>query len=356
MFGRKTIQEIAHNTTPGLMVSSSHVGRRRVLCALLLLPLLVPFAVLAQLPTAPGGKAAISASPSGASIASPIIGYFWSQTDGLASIEGVPGAAHVGRARAMSFVPSRVALPPGQGYFWLEAHDGAQSPGTIDGVLAGSDLISFSQNGNAAALYFRAAAKILIVTGLPDSQVVSASFATPQLDCGASAIAIADDATTVLLACNGNLYSAGADRAWRPVMPGDVAAVSFLPGATDALVIMNGDPAVYGVSPNAQNAGLRAQLPSGMNDPISLAVSADGRLALAIDGNGNAAQIDLAASQTTLLKVAQGMRSVLRGRDPSTFLLIPEGAGVPWIVEARPGNPSASFAPRIPAALGVSQQ
>ena len=49
-----------------------------------------------QLSTAADRKAAIGASPSGASIASPIIGYFWSETDGLAPIEGVPGAAHVG--------------------------------------------------------------------------------------------------------------------------------------------------------------------------------------------------------------------------------------------------------------------
>ncbi len=85
-------------------------------------------------------------------------------------------------------------------------------------------------------------------------------------------------------------------------------------------------------------------------------MSSDGRLAVAIDGDGNAAQIDFATSQTTLLKVARGMRTVLRGRDPSTFLLIPDGGGVPWIVEARQGNPSASFAPRIPQAPGVSQQ
>ncbi len=355
MFGRKSMQKPAHNAMrlvpgTGRRVSGSHAGRRRMLCA----PLLLLFAGLAQLSTAADRKAAIAASPAGASIASPIIGYFWSETDGLAPIEGVPGAAHVGRPRKLSFVPTRVAFPPGQAYIWLESLDGAQ--GAADGFLAGSDLISFSQNGNAAALYFRAGARILIVTGLPDSQVVSAAFAAPQLDCGTSAIAIADDATTVLLACSGNLYSAAADRVWQPVMPGEVAAVSFLPGATDAVVVMKGDPAVYGLSPDAQNAGVRAQLPIGMSDPVSLAVSSDGRLAVAIDGDGNAAQIDFATSQTTLLKVARGMRTVLRGRDPSTFLLIPDGGGVPWIVEARQGNPSASFAPRIPQAPGVSQQ
>jgi hypothetical protein len=139
-------------------------------------------------------------------------------------------------------------------------------------------------------------------------------------------------------------------------MPGQVAAVSFIPGSSDALVVMAGDPAVYGISLNTQNAGVRAQLPSGMNDPVSLAVSGDGRFGLAIDGAGNAAQLDLLTSQTALLQVAQGMRTVQRGRDASTFLLISDGGGVPWIVEAHPGNPSVSFAPRIPLSPGVSQQ
>src|SRR5712691_9808854 len=105
MFGRKCIEKLAHNVTGRVRVSGFG---RRVLCAMLL----APISGLAQLSTAPGRKASIDPSPSGASIASPVVGYFWSETDGLAPIEGVPGAAHVGRPRALSFVPARVALPP----------------------------------------------------------------------------------------------------------------------------------------------------------------------------------------------------------------------------------------------------
>ena len=313
---------------------------------------------LSQLAPAAERKAAIREGSAGASISSPVIGYFWSAPDGVASVEGVPGAAHIGRPRALSFVPTRVALPPGQAYVWLEGPGPSLAlNGTLDDtVVAGSDVISFSQNGSAAALYFRSAARIRVVTGLPDSLKVSAAFSVPQFDCDASALAIADDATTVLMACSGNLYIAVADGAWRPAMPGQVAAVSFLPGSSDALAIMTGDSAVYGVSVDTQKAGVKAQLPNGMNDPISLAVSGDGRFVLAIDGDGNAAQLDLLRSQTALLKVAQGMRTVQRGRDASTFLLIPESGGTPWIIEAREGNPSASFAPRIPLAPSVSQQ
>jgi hypothetical protein len=311
---------------------------------------------LAQLSQAAERRAAIREGASGPSISSPVVGYFFSASDGLASVDGVPGAAHVGPSRALSFAPTRVALPPGQAYVWLEG------PGpslTINGesnqgTLSGSDLITFSQDGGAAVLYFRSSSEVQIVSGLPDSLQASARFAAPQSDCGA--IAVAEDALTVLLACGSNLYSAAADRVWKPVIPGQVAAVSFIPGSSDALVVMAGDPAVYGISLNTQNAGVRAQLPSGMNDPVSLAVSGDGRFGLAIDGAGNAAQLDLLTSQTALLQVAQGMRTVQRGRDASTFLLISDGGGVPWIVEAHPGNPSVSFAPRIPLSPGVSQQ
>jgi len=318
--------------------------------------LVVLLAGLAQLSQAADRKASIREGSSGASISSPLVGYFWSGADGLASVVGVPGAAHVGPSRELSFVPTRVALPPGQAYVWLEGPgpsltlNGESSPGT----LSGSDLMAFSQDGRAAVLYFRSSSEVQIVSGLPDSLQASARFAAPLSDCGA--LAVADDATTVLLACRSNLYSAAADRVWKPVMPGETVAVSFLPGSSDALAIMAGDPAVYGVSLDAQNAGVRAQLPNGMNDPVSLAVSLDGRFGVAIDGDGNAAQLDLVTSQTALLKVAQGMRTVQRGRDASTFLLIPDGGGVPWIVEARSGNPSVSFAPRIPPAPVVNQQ
>ena len=325
----------------------------------LLLMLLVG---LSQLSSAADRKAAIREGASGASIASPVVGYFWSQTDGIAPIEGVAGAAHVGHALSAT---DRVALPPGQAYAWMESPGGVwflvldevhgQRTVVSDTVAAatGSDTISFSPNGSVAVLYFRSSSQVQIVSGLPDSPQGTVRFRAPQSDCGA--LAVADDAATVLLACGGNLYSAAADRVWRPAIPGQVAAAAFLPGSSDALAIMTGDAAVYGVSLDSRNLGVRAQLPNGMNDPVSLAVSSDGRFALAIDGDGNAAQLDLATSQATLLKVAQGMRTVVRGRDASTFLLLPDGEGVPWIVEARPGNPSASFAPRIPPAPGVSQ-
>jgi hypothetical protein len=317
---------------------------------------------LAQLSSAGDRKAAIRAGASGASIASPVVGYFWSQTDGIAPIDGVAGAAHVGQAWLMSFAPDRAAMPPGQAYVWIESSwlsqafvrtlDDAQN---ISFVPRGADLISFSPDGRAAVLYSKTGAGVRIVSGLPAAPRVSDVFSAPSADCGASALAVADDAATVLLACGGNLYSASADRVWRPAIPGQIAAAAFLPGSSDALAIMSGDPAVYGVSLDSGKSGVRAQLPNGMNAPLSLAVSSDGRFALAIDGDGNAAQLDLATSQAALLKVAQGMRTVVRGRDASTFLLLPDGDGVPWIVEARPGNPWASFAPRIPPAPGVNQ-
>jgi hypothetical protein len=324
--------------------------------------LLLLFVGLSHLSSAADRKAAIREGASGASISSPVVGYFWSQTDGIAPIEGVAGAAHVGHAFSAG---DRVALPPSQAYAWMESPGGVwvlvldevhgRRMVVSDTITAatGSDTISFSPNGSAAVLYFRPSAQLQIVSGLPDSAQASARFPAPQSDCGA--LAVADDAASVLLACGGYLYSAAADRVWRPMIPGQVAAVSYLPGSSDALAIMTGDPAVYGVSLDSGKSGMRTQLPNGMNDPLSIAVSSDGRFALAIDGDGNAAQLDLATSQATLLKVAQGMRTIVRGRDASTFLLLPGGEGVPWIVEARPGNPSASFAPRIPPAPGVSQ-
>src|SRR5437773_10079569 len=141
---------------------------------------------LSQLAQAAERKAAIREGLAGASISSPVMGYFWSEADGLAPVEGMPGAAYVGRPRALSFVPTRVAFPPGQSYVWLEgpgpslALNGEPAPDT---VVAGSDLISFSQNGSAAALYFRAAGRVRLVTGLPDSLTVSATFSAPQFDC-----------------------------------------------------------------------------------------------------------------------------------------------------------------------------
>jgi hypothetical protein len=323
-------------------------GRRFLLVVLL--------AGLAPLSRAADRKASIREGSSGASISSPIVGYFWSETDGLASVDGVPGAAHVGPSSPLVISGNRVALPPGQAYVWVEGLGSIGFVIALDGtghgsVPAGSDLISFSPDGKTAVLFSRTGG-VRIASGLPGSPQVSDAFAAPQGDCGA--LAVADDATTVLLACGSNLYSATADRVWKPVMPGQTAAVSFLPGSSDALAIMVGDPAVYGVSLDAQNAGVRAQLPNGMNDPVALAVSADGRFGVAIDGSGNAAQLDLLTSQTALFQVAQGMRTVQRGREASTFLLIPDGGGVPWIVEARPGNPSVSFAPRIFAPIVVT--
>ena len=289
-------------------------------------------------------KAVISPNASGASFTSPIVGYFWTQTDGLVTIEGIPGAAQVGRPRDLTFTPARVALPPGQAYVWMEDTTDGLSTAVANRELLGSDLISFSPNAASAALYFRSAGVVKIATGLPDSPSLAATVALPQSGCDVGALGMADDGATVMLGCGGNLYSAAADHVWHPVMPGNVAAMAFLPDSSDALVVMSGDSNVYGVT-----SGVRGQLPLGMNDPLSLAVSADGRYAVATDGAGNAASLDLPARQSSLLKVAQGLKTVQRARDASTFVLVSNDGGTPWIIDVQPGGALVSFAPRIPA-------
>lgn len=298
----------------------------------------------AQLAPAAEHKAAIRAGAegAGAAIGSPVVGYFRSSS-GLVVVEGISSAAHARAVQALD--ADRVILPPGQGYEWVE-RGGQVAIATLAGgsltsvadAWAGADLMAFNSSGGAAVLY-RTGGGLQLIGGLPAAAHVLRSMALPQGTNDAGAIAISDDASTVLLATAVGVYEASADGTWTFMMPDRASAVAFLPGRSDAMVA--GDGEVYLLKGSTP-------IPLLQTDGAARSILAtdDGLRAVVLDANGRQAEVvDLGSGATTSLALGIAARELQRGRG-GAILFLPENGRSPWIFDTRTG--ALSFAPELP--------
>ena len=163
-------------------------------------------------------------------VGGPVVGFVLDKAEGVRPILGIPGAATLGQPVLPAAGFDSIVLSPQRDYA-LALTEGEQrlvllrslsvSPAAarLD-VPPGASRIVLSPAGDAAALYYRDARRVEVLTGLPDSPSVAWSLDLPDLGAGLAALVVSDGGSAILVATAGEPSSIllfAADVEYRPL-------------------------------------------------------------------------------------------------------------------------------------------
>jgi hypothetical protein len=301
------------------------------------------------------------------------MGFVMDKEAAIRPIFGVPGAATLGPSLFSTTGFNHVVLSAERGYALALTDAGRHavlvrdlkgSPwAAVIEVAPGADRLAVSPSGNSAALYYRDARRVEVITGLPDSPTVSWGLDAPDLSAGLAAMAVSDGGSAVLAATAGEpapvfLLTRDAGSRFLQAVEGS-PSLAFLKGGTDAVI---GD-GVFGQvfmvrnserEPQTALIGDRAQ---GVSHPVAIAASPDklrvyvanaepaGVISLSLAGE-EPLSLSCACSPTTLEPLAGG--AVLR--------LSEAGEGPIWFLDGSAPAPRVAFVPyppSSPASIGA---
>ena len=271
------------------------------------------------------------------------------------AILGVPGAAMLSSALTMPRGVAGAYFAPSQSFALAEQSVGSLALLQFNGVLAGPlqaipgsisrpDIVSFSPNASAAAVFSAEEGRLTILTGLPASPQLSRDMSA-NLPAGIQALALADDGAT-LLASTGDgrvllLPSGGGTETI--YSGGKLSGLVFAPASTDALVF-DGDGSkvllLQSVS-TAPATRLLAQGLSGIPGAALLQFDANTVWVGAVDGK-QLSRIDLQTlhADTVTLSAALAMLQPLLV--PHRFLLSAQPGHAAWILDTSNATSSAA--------------
>jgi hypothetical protein len=221
--------------------------------------LLLIFLVLNALNLGCGGGAEVTSSVSQAPVGdvsaakrvqSPVLGFVYA-TGGTEAraINGIPGASTLSSPLTVPEGVTSLDFAPGQKYALVERADGASlglipfsgaDPGPlvqIAGGISKPDVISFSPNGVAAALYSASQGRLQVLAGLPDNPQLTREMSSGELPDAVRLLAIADDGVTLLEGTvNSAVYllAGGGPQMLESVT--DLGGIVFTPQSNDALI------------------------------------------------------------------------------------------------------------------------
>jgi hypothetical protein len=144
-------------------------------------------------------------------MAGPVLGLVFDQSGGLRVIQGIPGASTLSRPMPTGLAIGRAVISPRQDYalatagpnqdlFVIRAGQDAAQVTPLGLADAAPDQISLSPNGTSAALYYGAARKVRLISGLPDAPAVAGDFDLTSLPAVLTALAASDDGGLALAA------------------------------------------------------------------------------------------------------------------------------------------------------------
>jgi len=296
----------------------------------------------------------------GTTIQGPELGFVFDSEKGeVRPIQGIPGAAMLGKPVVLGMTLQQAAISPLQDYVLAVGGEHNQAivfamnhtPVTsvmVAGADRGADQIVISSTGKAAALYYKTANRIEVLTGLPTAPKVSSEVylsGSPTL----TAMAIGDDGHTVLVGAGGNVLQAAASGDVTVLSDlGHVAAIT-IPAAGTAFVADSGTNQIYRV--RGIGAGMEADVIAGPKDgiqtPVAVAVSRDGSRAFVANAKSGKVSIVELAGERAVSSVSCDCR--LTGLDRlagnETFRLTEMSSRPLWIVDAGGTEPRVLFVP-----------
>jgi hypothetical protein len=175
--------------------------------------LLLPCLVAAQAPTY--------------AVSGPALGLVADRAAGsIRPILGIPGAAMWGAPLSVDFATVQTAVAPGGDFALVvakenfrvasvRAADGAVQWLALEGTDGAPDIVAFSPRGRAAALYYQASQRLVVLSGLRNGTAQVTEAGTAALPAAVSLLAVSEDGSSLLAA----------------VPEGDSAAVYYLTAA-----------------------------------------------------------------------------------------------------------------------------
>ncbi len=292
--------------------------------------------------------------------AAPMLGFAYDPgAAAIRPIQGVPGAALLGDPVAIGFPAALAAVAPLQSVaLTVSGEDGLVrlvhlqaranaieakvNAAVVAGAMASPDLIVFSPSGSAALLYSAAAARVQVVTGLPEQPAISdlPFEATP------GALAVADDGAAALLPGGGGAQIWFADGGAAPSpLPFSPAAAAFRRGMHDALAVTaSGDLYLF-----QAGATQWTQIHAGdaaTRSPAGVQFSADGTLAYVAGASGGISVVNLSTGESNTVMCNCAPTSLDALMAGSVYRLTSASSSLLWVLDASQAPPRLRFVPR----------
>jgi hypothetical protein len=299
-------------------------------------------------------------------VTGPLLGLaFDSAAAAFRPMRGIPGAATVGEASALDFIPAGTLASPAQFALAVRADDGgvmmirskgdALSSDLLAGARNAPDLIAFSDEGTTAALYFAGAGRIQVFGGLPDSPRLLREADVSGLTARLGRIAV-NPVNSALLAAAGEgdsqaLYMISANEDARRLGSfGAISALVFAAGGTEALIADAQANAVYRLSTSTGEIVTIASEKDGLLHPVALASAPGGRVMIADDKSGAVLVID--GGPPAAIQCGCTPTGLSRLSGASVFRLSDPADGPVWILDTGGAEPRVLAVPAMAGAGG----
>jgi hypothetical protein len=305
-----------------------------------------------------------------ASLGGPTLGFILDNpSNGIRPILGLPGASHFGELLGGGLMIRSFAASPRQGYILATTGEdrapvlireaGSElSIRTPEGMAAGVDRLVLSPRGTAAALYYRDANRVSVISGLPAQAAPAGEFDLSVLRGAPGPMAVSDDGKMLLIASagadSGVLYLASNGEAPRPVWNlRNVAAVEFI-GLTDNALVADGEENrlyLFREVGGSLQVSLLADEKDGIASPRAVAASEDGRRAIvASDLSRSVVVIDLDGGPPRALTCSCTPVALNRLQGNAVFQLTEYSSEPMWVLDGDAAEPRLVFVP--PASEG----
>ena len=331
----------------------------------------------AKVQSAALGTSEAAAESSSDAMGGPVLGYmFESDNQSLRPILGIAGASHLGDAMALGLSLKTASESPNQDYLLgidgntgqaqlVDLRAGSANTSSLQGANAGADRVVLSPQGSAAALYFRQARQVQVVTGLPANPQVSSSISLESLPGFVTALAIEDGGQWLLAGMShegaGSVFAVSAGGSASLVASaGQVSSLSFGAASDDALVTdyaRNEVVLLRDISSGPQ-ALVLASGKDGLSGPVAAAFSADrSRVYVANSGSNQIALLpleggvpavlacDCRPTQLAALRGGSAYRITGSAGEPIYLLDTAADPRVVFVASATSGQPLTGDAP-----------
>jgi hypothetical protein len=285
------------------------------------------------------------------------LGLIWNSSDStLRALVGVPGATRLGAALFPSGAYSAGAYAGLTQTALLIDPKGnlkvmtlpSQQPVSLTSNVSPSSQIVFSPHGGYAAILAPGSTSLLLVTGIPQSPLVATVTSTKQIQ-GAAV----SDAGTLLVAANGATtgvtVTATTVNGTRSTLAtlGGFGGMSFVPGSEDILVADSSANTLARY--HSGTATTLATGVNGLNQPLAVAASQDGRWAVVADrADGSLLRVDLtgetAPAQSSCI-CSPTQLLALNGN--AVFEMVAPGTAPGWMIEADSPTSRVLFIPPV---------
>jgi len=271
------------------------------------------------------------------------------------AILGVPGAAMLSGALTLPRGIAGAYFAPGQNFALVEQRVGSLALLQFNGTLAGPlqaipgsisrpDIVSFSPNASAAAVFSAEEGRLILITGLPASPQLSRDVSA-NLPAGIQGLAFADDGVTLLAATSDGrvllLPSGGGTETI--YSGGKLSGLVFASASTDALVF-DGDGSKVLLLQNVSTAPATRLLAEGLSGiPGAALLQFDANTAWIGAVNGKQlSRIDLETLHADTVTLSAGVAMLQPLLAPHRFLLsAPPGQAV-WVLDTSNSTSSAA--------------